>query len=336
MRGADGGRADGAARRRVRAALALGVALAALALAACGGGEGGAARELDFSARAVGEAFDPAMQPQVVNSALAVGPNRIVVGLFNAERELVQDAEGVLRLYRLGEDDRGTLEGEYPLRRASIAMPEKHAHDGGEAHGHEEPFATVYVVRADLPAAGRWGVALAVDAGGQRRDPLLASPVTVLERTPEPGIGDPLPASAHLTLRDVDDPSEVSSAPEPIAALNELTVAEALATGQPVLVAVATPAFCQSRFCGPLLDEVVYPLYGEFADRVAFVHVEPFSIPEAREGRLVAVPLMAEWRLLTEPWIFVAGRDGRVAAKFEGIASIEEVRETLAALVAEG
>ena len=127
-----------------------------------------------------------------------------------------------------------------------------------------------------------------------------------------------------------------TSAPEPIAALNELTVAEALATGQPVLVAVATPAFCQSRFCGPLLDQVVYPLYGEFAGSVVFVHVEPFSIPEARAGRLVAVPLMAEWRLLTEPWIFVAGRDGRVAAKFEGIASIEEVRETLAALVAEG
>ena len=315
---------------------ALAAVLAALALAACGG-EGGAARDLDFSARAVGEAFDPAMQPQVVNSALAVGPNRITIGLFNAGRELVQDAEGVLRLYRLGEDDRGALEGEYPLRRASIAAQETHGHAGDGAHEHdEEPFATVYVARADLPAAGRWGVALAVEAGGRRYDPLLAAPVTVLERTPEPGIGDPLPASTHLTLRDVDDVSEVSSAPEPIAALSEPTVAEALASGQPVLVAIATPAFCQSRFCGPLLDQVVYPLYGEFAGRVRFVHVEPFDLAEARRGRLVAVPLMAEWRLLTEPWIFVAGRDGRVAAKFEGIASIEEVRETLSALVAEG
>ena len=53
------------------------VAIAAIVLAACGGDDGtssDAPAEVDFSARAVGEAFNPDVQPQVVNSALAVGP----------------------------------------------------------------------------------------------------------------------------------------------------------------------------------------------------------------------------------------------------------------------
>ena len=99
---------------------------------------------------------------------------------------------------------------------------------------------------------------------------------------------------------------------------------------------VVTPLFCQSRFCAPMMDSVVHPLYEEFSDRVQFVHVEPFVLSEARAGRLVPVPLMAEWRLLTEPWIFVADASGAVVAKFEGVATVEELRETLASVLASG
>lgn len=324
--------------RRI-AALAA-VALAAALLAVCGGGEDGygeAPDEVDFSAQAVGEAFNPDIQPQVINSALALGPNRVIVALFNSETGLVHDAEGVLRLYRLDDAGMGTFDGEHLLRRATITAETSHRHADGSDHAHEDPLATVYLAHIDFPATGKWGVALAIQVEEERYDQLLANPVVVLDRTPEPGIGDPLPASTHLTLRDVDDVSEVNSSTEPIAAMNELTVAEALQTGKPVLVAVATPAFCQSRFCGPMMDEVVHPLYEEFSDRVQFVHIEPFLLAEARTNqRLVPVPLMAEWQLSTEPWIFVADGDGRVVAKFEGITTVAEVRETLASLVASG
>jgi hypothetical protein len=32
-----------------------------------------------------------------------------------------------------------------------------------------------------------------------------------------------------------------------------------------------------------------------------------------------------EWNLPSEPWVFVVGRDGRVAAKFEGAVSVPEL-----------
>ena len=317
--------------RPLRLALVLLAALAfGLVAAACGGDD-----ELDFSAEAVGRAFDPDVQPQIVNSALGVGPNRLTIGLFNSDRALIQDAAGTLRLYRVGDDDTGTLVGEHVLLRASIESETEHDHADGSTHVHEDPLATVYYANVAFDTSGRWGIALSVEIDGEAHEALRASAFVVLDRTPEPGIGDPLPASTHLTLRDVDDVSEINSSPEPIAALNELTVAEALETGKPVLVAIATPALCQTRFCGPIMDQVVHPLYEEFGDNVQFVHVEPFLLDEARDnGRLVPIPMLAEWSLQSEPWIFVADRDGLVAAKFEGIASIEEVRETLMRVIA--
>lgn len=314
--------------RLPRLALLLPAALAlGLLAAACGDDK------VDFSADAIDRAFAPEVQPIIFNSALGVGPNRLTIGIFDAERALIADAEGSVRLYRLDDDDNGTLVGEHALRRASIQSETEHEHGDGSTHLHEDPFATIYYANVDFDTPGQWGIEVAVAVGGEAHAPLPAKPF-VLDRTPEPQIGDPLPASTNLTLRDVGDISEVSSALEPIAALSELTVAEALATGKPVLVAISTPAFCQTRICGPVLEQVVYPLYEEFGDKVEFVHVEPFELAEAREnGNLVAVALLGEWKLQTEPWIFLADRDGLVAAKYEGIAAIEEVRETLLRLV---
>jgi hypothetical protein len=324
--------------RLPRLALLLLVALVlGLVAVACGGDDdvasGAAAAEVDFSAEEIGRDFTPEFQVRVMNSALGIGPTRLTIGLSNAAA-LIQGAEGTLRVYRVDDGDTGKLVGEHVLHSASIASETEHEHADGSAHLHEDPVATVYYANVDFDASGEWGVVLSVTIDGEARDAVRAAFV-VQDRTPEPHIGDPLPASTNLTLRDVDDISTVSSALEPIAALSELTVAEALATGKPVLVAISTPAFCVSRICGPVLEQVVYPLYEEFGDNVQFVHVEPFLLDEARaNGRLVAVPLLAEWNLRSEPWIFLADRDGLVAAKFEGIASIEEVRETLLRLVA--
>ena len=324
--------------RAPRLCLLIG-ALALVALvAACGsdddddddgGGEIAAAGTVDFSARAVGEAFNPGVQPVLVNSALGVGPNRVTFGLFRDDRSLIMDATATLRLYRV-DGDRGTFVSEHALLPASIAQQTEHEHGDGSTHIHDDPFATIYYANVEFGAAGRWGAVLTVSTGDQTHKGLLTQQFVVLETTPEPHIGQPLPASSNLTLRDVDDISEIGSSEQPIEELHALTVAEALATGKPVLVAISTPAFCQRRFCGPMLEGVVVPLWEEFGGVVQFVHVEPFDLNEARNNaRLVSVPLMAEWSLQSEPWIFVADRDGLVVAKFEGIAAVEEVRDVL-------
>jgi hypothetical protein len=117
--------------------------------------------------------------------------------------------------------------------------------------------------------------------------------------------------------------------------LHNLTVADAIASRRPTVVAFASPAFCVSRICGPtkqILDE----LYPRYRNRVNFIHVEPYKLDDARAGKaLTPMPIMSEWGLQTEPWVFVLDRQGRVFAKFQGIVAVDEIepliQQTLAA-----
>ena len=324
-----------AGARAARASLgAAAFALLAVLAAACGAAEDGPPQSLDFSARAVGEAFDPDVQPVVLNSALAVGQNRLALGFFRSDASLILEASGSIRLYRLDNSRRGAFVASHALQRAAFSQQTDHHHADGSTHVHADTLAAVFYANVAFDRTGDWAAALDVEIEGKRHRGLLVQPFNVLERTPEPQIGDRLPESPHLTLREAGDITAVSSMTEPVPELNELTVAEAVATGRPVLVAIATPAYCQSRFCGPLMDEVVVPLWEEFGGEVQFVHVEPYELETVRSsGRLVPVPLLDEWKLQTEPWVFIAGRGGVVTAKFEGVASLEEVRAALAAAI---
>jgi hypothetical protein len=106
-----------------------------------------------------------------------------------------------------------------------------------------------------------------------------------------------------------------------------------------VLVAFVTPAFCQTRFCGPVMEEVVIPTSEAYGDRIEIIHIEPFDLQAARDGSFLTsvdggsiylpAPIVSEWGLLTEPFIFVIDPDGTVAAKFEGIMEAEEVAAAL-------
>jgi len=115
--------------------------------------------------------------------------------------------------------------------------------------------------------------------------------------------------------------------------MHDLSVAEALQEDKPFVVAWTTPMFCVSQICGPVLDEVI-KVQDQYGDRVNFIHIEPWDLKVARnEGRLVAIPEFAEWELPSEPWVFVVDGAGRVAARYEGLVTHEElevaVREVL-------
>ena len=112
--------------------------------------------------------------------------------------------------------------------------------------------------------------------------------------------------------------------------MHTTTIADALASGKPLIVAFATPAFCTSRVCAPVMDTVMDPLSAAYGDRATFIHVEPYDLAPLRQSNIMQpVRATTEWRLQSEPWIFVVGRDGRIAAKFEGITSQAEVEGAL-------
>lgn len=249
--------------------------------------------------------------PVAANSELAVGQNRLGLGLINQDNTPVLAARGTsvhLRFLRNGQ-----LQFE---RDASFvwAIPDVNGYWTAD-------------VNFDQP--GQWSLETVLERSGQQVD-VRPLPLLVLARSQYPNIGDKPPASENLTLSTASNIKRISTDPTPEPALYQMTVAQAFQAGKPFVVTFATPAYCQTRFCGPLVD-IVKAVRKQFADRVNFIHIEPYVLDD--QGQLVQAPQggpeisvpMQQWNLQTEPWVFVVGADGRITARFEGAASTDEL-----------
>jgi hypothetical protein len=201
-----------------------------------------------------------------------------------------------------------------------------------------EPTVGVYVFDADLPTAGSWGAQFTL-ATGDSAPELIRVGFDVQPDATGVGIGDPAPASDTPTLADVDgDVTRISTDDEPVEAFYETSVADALAAKKPFVVVFATPKFCQSQQCGPTLDRVK-PVAAAHPG-VTFINVEPYQL-EMVDGQLQPIltgeppnltPAAAteDWRLLSEPWVYVVDRNGIVTASFMLIFSDEELEAAVA------
>ena len=108
----------------------------------------------------------------------------------------------------------------------------------------------------------------------------------------------------------------------PDRALLRYSVAGSLRAHVPFVLAFATPRYCTSRTCGPIVD-VVDSVRRSFAHtQIRFIHVEIYTDndPAKGENRWVR-----QWHLPNEPWIFLVGSDGRIKGKFEGAVSRAEL-----------
>ncbi len=302
--------------------LALG--FLAAAVAACGGSDEGAPAD----------EFDPdEIEPVVASSDLAVGDNRFSLGLLTKDNRIVTDADVHLQFYRVIEE--GILEpaaGADAVYRSVVTNAFVHQHDDGEPHEHTTETG-VYTTQVDFDREGAWSVtASGTLPDGEDFSVDIAFQVSTRSRTPS--IGEPAPRSDSPTVDDVDDISEIDSSDPPRPHLHTISIADAIASGKPTIVAFATPAFCRSRLCGPELDQVD-SLYEEYKDRVAFVHVEPYKLEVLQgEGRYEMTDPAQEWNLPSEPWIFIVDDEGLVAAKFEAVVTAAELEEALQQVLA--
>lgn len=197
----------------------------------------------------------------------------------------------------------------------------------------------IYSALVQFERAGLWGMEARVFLPGGGSGVGRAQ-LSVATASSAPGLGARPPASRNKTSAGFADPSDpeelarITSSSEPDPDLYRLTVAEALESGRPTVVAFATPAYCRTATCGPQV-EVITALKDRFADRANFIHIEvyedPHQLTDLSRARLV--PQMAEWGLLTEPFTFVLDRDGRVAAKFEGFVNEDELGAALGAVL---
>ena len=86
---------------------------------------------------------------------------------------------------------------------------------------------------------------------------------------------------------------------------------------KPVVLLFATPALCQSRVCGPVVD-VTEQVKAEYGDEAAFIHMEIYEDNEFDPKNPNLRPQVEAFGLPTEPWLFVIDENGEVADPHRG------------------
>ena len=148
--------------------------------------------------------------------------------------------------------------------------------------------------------------------------------VLVRKHAASPTVGSRAYPSATPTLASAHGrASKITTRVPPDRSLLRYSIAESLRAHVPFVVTFATPRYCSSRTCGPVVD-VVERTRRRFANdgSIRFIHVEIYEDNDPRKGENRWV---REWRLPSEPWTFLVGRDGRIKAKFEGSISSREL-----------
>ena len=321
-------------RRFMRGALAASAGGAAWYALGCGGGgddnkDATATPGIATMSATPGATADAsAIRPVLITSEfLANAPeNRFVVGLLKGG-DLVKNANVHVRFFEIGSDgSTGSLRGEGDMTFAELNVEGAHTHDGstGDAVGNDE--VSFYVANAPFDTPGKWGAEIAVTEQGGAATTVQA-PFDVLAESKSAAVGSQAPRSQNDTAATNTVPGSICSR-IPACPLHDRVIADVAGKGRPLVVMFSTPQFCQTRFCGPVL-EVLLAQEPAYRDRVEFIHIEVWQDFQLQKQR----PTVAEWGLPTEPYTFLIAPDGRIAGKIEAVFSDEELTRGLDQLV---
>jgi len=248
-------------------------------------------------------------------SDFAVGENRISFLLVRGNGELVQAPRAEVLVARGALTRAPSIEGE-----AELVPLGPHSHPRAtESHDHSDAQ-DLYVTKVRFDRPGRYW--LLVQPEGE--DIQGYGSVDVRARTLSLPVGTRAPASDTPTLADAPA-RKLTTARPPDTELLRHSVKDSLRAGVPFVVTFATPRFCASRTCGPTV-EVVDKVRRSAKGDARFIHVEVYRDNDPNKG---VNRWMLEWKLPTEPWVFVVDRRGVIRAKFEGSVSVAELEDAV-------
>ncbi len=281
-------------------------------------------------------------------SAFYRGENRYPFGVFERDRTQVPDAEIALYFAKgptPTPKSKAGAQGKAPGAKAAAQALDEPAVGPFPASIEtlatepafrakttvEDPDAAsvVYVTEVDFPSDGEWRVAALIREGGELKGTLLPSAVVgQFARIPRPG--QRAPAIHTPTAADAGGDLSKITTRIPPDTQNEVDYADALGK-EPILLLFATPQFCQSRVCGPVVD-VAEQLKREYGDKAAFIHMEIYKDNDPSKGVRSQV---RAFHLPSEPWLFAIDRDGVVSSATEGAFGLEHMTEVVKKAVGE-
>jgi hypothetical protein len=318
-------------------ALPLAAGVLAVALGGCGSDDGAtstptpsegssAAKPEDFpkganlSFQDVQNRYPAQLSLGIGASVMRQGTNRVPFVVLDKGARPISNAE--VALYTV-KTDGSDVRGPFVAREQAFDLSKKFT---SQTTGADTTIAKSFYA-ADVAFKGRppLGVFALVRMDGRL---VAASPSPLGARGNQagspPDVGDPAVRVHTQTVHDVKDVSQLTTRKPPNTDMLQDDLADVLGR-KPVVLVFATPALCQSRVCGPVVD-VADQVRSEVGDRAAFIQQEVYRDNKVNKGLR---PQLVRWRLASEPWTFVIDRNGRVAARFEGAVSVPELRSAV-------
>jgi len=319
--------------RSARAASAIAAASILVALAASGCGDSGSASDrpapstAEFPAakgKTIGQMLDDsgAKRTKLVIAPAAqvfeLGPNRYPFGVFTVARDQIDDAD--VALY-FAKDSKSPVQGPLPAQVASLETKPAYRARGSEGPGEAT---TAYVVpRVEFDRKGPW-LAVAILKGPRGLEASRVPSPTVSQDSGVPKVGEKAPVIHTPTAADAGGDLAKIDTRVPPDQMHAVDFADAVGR-KPVVLVFATPALCQSRVCGPVVD-IAQQVADEHGDRADFIHMEVYNDNDPGKG---IRPQLRAYGLPTEPWTFLIDRDGIVRDRIEGAYGVAELEAAL-------
>jgi hypothetical protein len=185
-----------------------------------------------------------------------------------------------------------------------------------------------YVIHRTFAQAGFYRALVEAEKGGVTTRTQFAFEVSASD--PTPAVGAPAPRTRNATGDpNVDKTLDTGVPPDD---MHYISVADAIGKHHAVVVYFGTPGFCTSKLCAPEV-KVLQQVESKYRARsVDFVHIETYKggRPDNVDLTKATVnPWFDEWKLQTDPWVFIVGRDGNIAAKFDGAVTADELTPAL-------
>ena len=217
--------------------------------------------------------------------------------------------------------------GPFPASIESLAT--KPAFRSQTTAQHPYVATSVYAAEVEFPSYGEWRVLALTKQQGKTTATVLPI-VTVGEFTAIPRVGQRAPLIHTPTAASVRGELSKITTRVPPDTQNQVDYARVLGK-EPIVLLFATPKFCQSRTCSPVVDvaEQVKQLYG---DKAAFIHMEIYNENNPSKG---VRPQVRTFHLPGVPWLFVINRHGTIRSEIEGGFGVAKLTQEVKGVIGE-
>ena len=284
---------------------------------------------LGATAVACGRDSGPAPTAGSIRAIIAGRPTRLQV--MAVATELISGVPEVLT-FALSNEDSDRLAATTRVR-LWIAADESSAAIGPFAatyHGEGLPEGRgVWEAGVEFAKNGNW--LILVEAGEGKGALVGGKDILVGPQTRMPQPGDKAISVGTPTTTDARGVDPICTRLPPCS-MHAISLGDALKTGRPTVLVLASPAYCASALCGPEVD-LVQAVSKEFASRANFVHIEVYrdDKPDTIQQQILS-PAASAWRLEQEPAIYAIDAAGVVQGRRIGPVDRSAVRALVSKL----